>query len=189
MSIEYPLLAIFVLVMNIVPAFMPPTWTILVFFFLSYHLLPVPVVIIGALSATIGRVILYFIARTHFARFLPKSSRENLGAFGKYFYTHKHITIPALFIYAFLPIPSNQVYIATGLARINIRLIASVFFIGRLISYGSWIATAHLASNSLEHIFINHFSRTQALVADVLGFVLIYLLSRVGWKKILKTKK
>lgn len=185
----YVVLGVFVLGMNMIPAFMPPTWTILVFFYLSYHLLPLPVIIIGAVATTLGRISLYFFARTHILRFLPKQSQDNMAALGKFFYAKKKITIPAILMYAFLPIPSNQIYIAAGLAKIDIRIIASIFLVGRFISYSSWIATAHIASTSLESIFKNYYSHSNFFIAELVGFGIIYLISRVGWKKILKSVK
>lgn len=181
---QYIILAVFVLGMNVVPAFMPPTWTILVFFFLTYNLLPLPVIIIGAVAATSGRVILYFLARNHFIKLLPKSSQQNMSDFGKYFYSHKHITIPALLMYAFLPIPSNQIYISAGFAKLNIKLIATLFFFGRLVSYSSWIATAHIASKTMSEIFTRNFTSANRILIEVISLCLIYLFTIIPWRKL-----
>ena len=187
--IEYIILAIFVLGMNVIPGFMPPTWTILVFFFLTYHLLPIPVIIIGAVFATLGRITLYFIARYQLIKIIPTKSKKNMEFLGKYFYKNKKITIPALLIYAFLPIPSNQVYIAAGLARINIKIVALLFFFGRIISYSSWILTAHLATTSLDEIFKSHFSRGNVIIFELFGFAVVYVISTINWEKILKGRR
>ena len=183
---EYLLLGAFVLLMNVIPAFMPPTWMVLVFFFLTFKLSPIPVVLIGALSATLGRITLYSLARYKFLPHLPKHSQKNYETFGKLFHVHKKITIPALLAYAFLPIPSNQVYIAAGFAQIRIKLIASIFFLGRVISYSSWIATAHLASSQLTEIFERHLFSKYTLIVELLGFSLIYLISLFDWNRMLK---
>ncbi len=186
---QYIILAIFVLGMNVVPAFMPPTWTILVFFFLTYHLLPLPVIIIGAVAATSGRIVLYFLARNHFIKLLPKSSQQNMSDFGKYFYTHKHITIPALLMYAFLPIPSNQVYISAGFAKLEIKLIASLFFFGRIVSYSSWIATAHIASKTMSDIFTRNFTSANKIIVEIGSLCLIYLFTIIPWRRLVNGKK
>lgn len=187
--VGYLILAIFVLGINIVPAFMPPTWTILVFFFLTYHLLPLPVILIGAITATSGRVILYFLARNHFIKLLSKSSRQNMSDFGRYFYSHKHITIPALLMYAFLPIPSNQIYISAGFAKLDIKLVAPLFFLGRLVSYSSWIATAHIASKTMSDIFTQNFTSTNKIILEIAGLCLIYLFTIIPWKKLANGKR
>lgn len=54
-------LALIVYIVNIIPLFMPPTWLMLAFFSIHYHLYTIPVIIIGAISATFGRVTLYWL--------------------------------------------------------------------------------------------------------------------------------
>ena len=66
----YLILASIVLGMNVIPALMPPTWIILAFFVSKYQLQLLPVVLIGASCATLGRVILAGISRKYFRRFL-----------------------------------------------------------------------------------------------------------------------
>lgn len=186
--IEYIILAVFVLGINVVPAFMPPTWTILVFFFLTYHLLPVPVVIIGAVFATLGRIALYFLSKYQIVKILPEKSKKNMEFLGKYFYENKKITVPALLIYAFMPVPSNQAYIAAGLAKVHIKIVATLFFCGRLISYSSWILTAHLANSTLSDVFKSYFSKGNVIILELLGFGIIYLISTINWARILKRR-
>jgi hypothetical protein len=43
------------LLVNLLPAFGPPTWVVLVLFKLNWHLSPVALVIAGALAAGVGR--------------------------------------------------------------------------------------------------------------------------------------
>ena len=165
---------------------MPPTWIVLVFFYLTFHLLPLPVVLIGAVMATLGRIVLYYIAQSKFRPYLPKKSQKNLEQFAKYFNAKKHVTIPFLIAYAFSPIPSNQVYILAGISKIRLRYIATTFFCGRLISYSLWITTAHLAAKNLPALFENHYGKVVPIAIDIAGLVVIYLLTRVNWKKYLK---
>lgn len=185
----YLLLGLLVFAMNVLPAFMPPTWIVLVFFFLQFKLLPVPVVIIGAATATTGRILLYYLARHKILKYLPKKSQKNYEAFGKLFHIHKNVSIPALLLYAFLPIPSNQVYIAAGLAKIDVRLIAALFFTGRLISYSSWIATTHFAFKGLFEIFKKYVLSPHIILLELFGFLIIFLLSQIDWSKFIKNMK
>lgn len=54
----YVLAAAVVLAVNLLPAFGPPTWSVLVLFRLRSHLNPVALVIEGALAAGLGRFLL-----------------------------------------------------------------------------------------------------------------------------------
>lgn len=170
--------------MNVMPMFMPPTWIILFFFFSTYHLSLLPTVILGAVAATSGRVVLAILSG-HFRPFMSEKMLANMTALGNYFNTHTHISIPLLFVYAFLPIPSNHVYIAAGLAKIKIRLLALTFLFGRLISYTFWLTVTHRIASSLDRIFGQYYNQPKAFLAEIIGFILLYLFTKLNWKKIL----
>lgn len=182
----YVFLATVILGINVIPAFMPPTWMILAFFVRNYELQIIPVVLIGAICATLGRILLAEISGRYFRKLLSKDSQENYVSIGDYLNRHQHITIPLVIAYAFLPIPSNHVFIAAGLVQVNIRILAGSFFVGRLISYTFWVSATQRISDSLVAIFSRHFSKTDAIIIQILGLVLIYLLGKIAWKNILR---
>ena len=72
-------LAVFSIVVgiNLLPAFGPPTWAVLVFTRLHWHLNPIALVVIGAVAASVGR---YLLARgtRHFSGRLPKRMTTNV---------------------------------------------------------------------------------------------------------------
>lgn len=183
----YVFLASIVLGINVIPAFMPPTWTILAFFVTKYNLQILPVVLIGASFATLGRIILASLSGTFFRKFLPKKSQENYASIGHYLNSHKHVTIPLVVAYAFLPIPSNNVFIAAGLAKMRIRLLAASFFVGRLISYTFWVSLTRKLADNLADIFSRQYAETGSVIAQIVSLVLLYLLGTIAWKKILKS--
>src|SRR4051812_20351497 len=75
----YLLVAAVVLGVNLLPAFGPPTWAVLVWFEVTQDLHPVALVLIGATAATVGRVALATGARAFRGR-LSARRRENLDA-------------------------------------------------------------------------------------------------------------
>lgn len=181
----YILLASTVLGMNVIPFFMPPTWTVLAFFVTKYDLPLLPVVLIGATTATLGRVILATLSQ-YFRKFLSKQSQDNYASIGEYLNTHEHITIPLVITYAFIPIPSNHVFIAAGLAKVRIKLLAGAFFIGRLISYTFWVKLTQKLADNLADIFTSQYSKVGSVVIEIAGLLLLYFLGKIAWKKILK---
>lgn len=185
---EYLLLAIFVLGMNVIPAFMPPTWVVLAFFYTQFQLNLIPTVLIGASMATLGRILLYHIAKNFLRNFFSKKTLENYDNLGKFFKKNQKLTIPVVLIYAFLPIPSNQVFIIAGLTEIPIGLLAFSFFAGRLISYTFWVNLAYHAVSRLEAVFSSHYSNFGAIAAEIIGFGVVYLIGKIPWKKVLKIK-
>ncbi|MBI2085947.1 hypothetical protein HYT74_01245 [Candidatus Daviesbacteria bacterium] len=186
---SYVLLASLVLGLNIIPAFMPPTWTVLAFFVTKYDLLLISVVLIGASCATLGRVVLAGISRKYFRRILSADSQENYASIGEYLNRNRRITIPLVVAYAFLPIPSNDVFIAAGLAKVKIKLLAGSFFVGRLISYTFWVSLTQRFSDNLTDIFSKHYAKTGSIILELVGLLLIYLVGKIAWKKILKKVK
>ena len=186
MFASYILLSIIVLGMNVVPALMPPTWAVLAFFVTKYDLQIIPTVIIGAACATLGRVILANLAR-YFRRYLPKDSQENYQAIGNYLNSHKKLTIPLIIIYAFFPIPSNDVYIAAGLAKVRLKIMAGSFFAGRLISYTFWVNLTQRLADNLVDIFSKHYSNLIGpVIVEIAGLLTLYIIGKIAWKKVLK---
>ena len=184
--IPYISLAIIVLSMNVIPALMPPTWIVLAFFVGKYDLRLLPVVLIGAVCATIGRIILTMISRKYFSRFFSKESKTNYESIGDYLNNHKGITIPLMVTYAFIPIPSNHVFIAAGLAKVNIDVLVSAFFVGRFISYTFWVKLTEKLSDNISDIFNSHYSKIGSIVAELAGLLILYFIGKIAWKKILK---
>lgn len=182
----YVFLASIVLGINVIPAFMPPTWMVLAFFVTKYDLQLMPVILIGASCAALGRIILANLSSNFFSKLLPKKYQSNYEGIGEYLNKHKHVTIPLVVAYAFLPIPSNSVFIAAGLAKMKIKLLAASFFAGRLISYTFWVSLTQKLSDNLADIFSSSFSRVGSIVIQIAGLVVIYLLGTIAWKKILK---
>ena len=66
---DYLILFLVVLGVNLMPAFGPPTWTILVLFSLNTNMSHAPVVIAGAIAAALGR---YLLARASRLRHCPQ---------------------------------------------------------------------------------------------------------------------
>lgn len=186
--VNYLIMSIFIFGINVIPAFMPPTWMLLTFFHFKYDLEFVPTILIGALSATFGRITLAVLSQRFVRPLLSKKTQENFNSLGNFLNKRAKFTVMIILTYAFFPIPSNQVFIAAGLSKANILLIAFAFFIGRLISYSFIVGAAHKVVDRLDIFFTNQFSNTKVLIFEFMGFLLLYLISQIPWKKLLKNK-
>jgi hypothetical protein len=65
---------------NLLPAFGPPTWAVLVFFRLQSHLAAIPLVLVGAAAAAGGRLALAYRSRRFRNRLSPKRIANLEGA-------------------------------------------------------------------------------------------------------------
>lgn len=182
----YISLALLVFLMNIVPAFMPPTWVVLTFFYTTFHLTLLPTVLIGAITATLGRICLALLSKHSLRPFLPSKIAANYDYLGMYIKKHQHLTVPIVITYAFFPVSSNQLFIIAGLADLDIKIIAFSFFIGRLLSYTLWVAAAHAISMRLEDLFFKNLSNTGTIIGELLGIAVILIVGKINWKKLLK---
>ena len=124
---DYLLLFLLVLGINLLPAFGPPTWSILVVFRLNSDMPTWLLVLIGASAAAIGRYLLgkaFWLLRNR----LPERIRRNLEAARKVLQRRKRNTILALGLFAMSPLPSAQLFEAAGLAGVRLVGFTAAFF-------------------------------------------------------------
>jgi membrane protein YqaA with SNARE-associated domain len=172
--------------LNAVPAFMPPTWSVLAYFHL-YHGLPVlPLAFVGALGATTGRAILALGSRAFGNRVVPASWRANVEALVDTLQSRPTLALPSLALFALGPVPSNHLFVAAGLARAPLPPILAVFGTARFVSYVLWVNAANLADRSLREVFGPRLGGWGAVALQLAGFALIVLLMRIDWRRRLR---
>jgi len=138
--------------LNVIPAFAPPTWVTLSVIGLTVPSAGVvPLALIGAGAATLGRVTLSKLARWIVRqRILSDGARHNVDAIKDALEKRYMLTFSVFLAYAFSPLPSNYLFIAYGLTALRLSLVALPFFIGRFISYSFWISTSSAISDRLD---------------------------------------
>jgi len=170
---------------NVIPAFMPPTWMILSFFFIKYNLPFLPTVILGVIAATTGRICLALMAKYWFKNWLPENLFANYKDLGILLKKRQKLTIPVVLAYAFSPVSSNSLFIMAGLSNLNLRIVAFSFFLGRLFSYSFWITATDKLSNRLEDLFTGELKSYQTLISTAISLLIIVLVGKIKWKKFL----
>ena len=182
-----------VLLLNVIPAFAPPTW--MVFSFLGFRFPDHAgwlLAITGALAATLGRCLLAKMSRVIIRRrWLSDTSRDNVDALRDELLTRPKLTFGMLLFFAFTPLPSNSLFIAYGLTTMNMLRIALPFFLGRFLSYTFWAKGAAAFSRRFEldgsraiGYFSVYFVVTQCALLGV-----VCLFTRVDWKALLREHK
>ncbi|HWN72873.1 MAG TPA: hypothetical protein VNN15_03580 [Solirubrobacterales bacterium] len=136
---------------NLLPAFGPPTWAVLVFFSLDFDLPAVPLVLGGALAAASGRFLLANGARRLRPRF-SAARRERLDRAEAALSADRRRTAAGLGLFALSPVPSGQLFVAAGLMTVPLLPLTAAFFAGRLVSYSIYVSAASLADRSLGGI-------------------------------------
>jgi hypothetical protein len=105
MPMQYVYVFLIVFGVNLLPAFGPPTWILLVFARLNWHMNPVALVVIGGIAAASGRYLLARGARRFRGR-LSEKRRENLAAASDALLKKRASLIATLAFFAISPLPS-----------------------------------------------------------------------------------
>ena len=126
---------IVVFLINLIPAFMPPTWMTLSFFYITNPQNIFLLVFIGVTASTAGRYCLAKGAGKFFQRFGTKKKKKQMKSLQKRLHGKPlHVFIFTL-LFSLSPLPSNALFIAVGATKTKLKLVVAGFFVGRTISY------------------------------------------------------
>ncbi|MBO9601214.1 MAG: hypothetical protein J7496_01765 [Novosphingobium sp.] len=181
------LLVLFLIVLgvNLVPAFGPPTWSIIVLYGLNTDLRIAAIILVGAAAAASGRFLLAWCFKL-LGRRISGSIRENLAAARALFERNPRNGVYALSLFAISPVPSAQLFEAAGLAGVRILPFTLVFFAGRAVSYTIYAAGARgIRESSVGQIFEDSLSRPAAVLLHLAMIGALIALARIDWRKIL----
>jgi hypothetical protein len=174
-----------VFVLNVMPAFAPPTWMTLSFVGLTLPNVNVMVLaLVGAVAATLGRIALAKLARRIVRHgLLSEPVRLNIDAIKHGIEGRKALTSTAFMAFALSPLPSNYLFIAYGLTSLPILFLAVPFFVGRLLSYGFWVTTASAVGDrlNLDTFEASAYFGAYFVLSQLLLVPAIYAFTRVDW--------
>jgi membrane protein YqaA with SNARE-associated domain len=170
-----------VYVINLAPAFMPPTWAILAFLHLALGLPVLPLAVGGAFAASLGRYSLAVASRRYGIRLVPARKRRELAALGTWLDARSRWAAPAMLLYSFGPIPSNQLFVAAGLTGMSLGPVVFAFFAGRLVSYPLWVSAARAASARLGDLFMSEWRDGWAVLLNIALLGLLAVFVRIDW--------
>ena len=181
MAMDYLLVGLLVLGLNLLPALAPPTWAVLVIVRLSSGLATVPLVLVGAVAAATGRFILALAFR-HLRRWLPKRYVANTEAAGELVLSSPKGSLVGIGLFALSPVPSAQLFEAAGLMAVRLLPLTLAFFAGRLVSYSLYVGGASVAKNtSVGQLLRDSLTSPWAIGLEVLMLIGLVLLGRIDW--------
>ncbi|HEX5527692.1 MAG TPA: hypothetical protein VFX44_10930 [Solirubrobacterales bacterium] len=166
-----------VFAVNLLPAFGPPTWAVLVFFSLDFDLPAVPLVLGGALAAAAGRLVLAGVTRELRPR-LSAARRQRVEEAQAALLADRRRSAAGLGLFALSPVPSGQLFVAAGLMTVPLLPLTAAFFAGRLVSYSIYLSVATVAQKNLGDLALNALTSPLGLALQLL--MLIALGALVG---------
>ncbi|MFC0397278.1 hypothetical protein [Paraburkholderia rhizosphaerae] len=182
-----------VLLINLVPAFAPPTW--MAMSWVGFNLPdgnPFVFAVVAASAATIGRLVLAKFARSLVrGKLMREADRQNIEVVEAWLRTRKKLTVGAFCLYALSPFPSNYLFIAYGLTRLPLGSIGVAFFAGRTISYWAWAHLGRLVSSYVdpESQFEGGYLSSYFVVAQIALLGSVYAIMKLDWKMLLEQRK
>ncbi len=176
----FVIVAALVFAINLLPAFGPPTWSVLVYARLRWHLEPVALVVVGALAASLGRYVLGNAARAARGRF-PARYRTNLAALAARLGNRRARLWSLAVLFVVSPLPSAQLFSAAGLLDLRLAMLAGAFFVGRLVTYSLYVGTAVLVDRQLGAVLTNVWGEPWWIALQIVLVAAVSLLPLVPW--------
>lgn len=177
-----------VLILNIVPAFTPPTWMVLSLIYISFpgYFTPLPLALVGCTASTLGRFILSYIG-TASRGVMSEGRKWSLDKLRKTVESKKGGGFLLSLAVALSPLPSNAYFIAVGMMKYQVLEIFAGFMLGRLLSYWLMINLTKVASHSLEELFRNELYTVT--IIDLIGIGSAIFLTLIDWDKLIREKR
>ncbi|HJS97413.1 MAG TPA: hypothetical protein VJ741_24300 [Solirubrobacteraceae bacterium] len=174
-----------VFAINLLPAFGPPTWALLVFARFQWpDVPPAALIAAGALAATSGRLVLAVGTRKLSGRLSPER-RANLEALGRTLARSKTGVVATLALFVFSPLPSAQLFMAAGLADVPLLPLAGAFLIGRSISYTIYVTAATAAQETVQRLLRQGLTSPSVIAIQLASLAAVVLIVKIDWIKII----
>lgn len=184
--LEYLILFTIVLGVNLMPAFGPPTWSVIVIYSINTGMPAPAIVLVAALAAASGRFLLAQAFRL-LASHVSKKTKRNVAAARAAFERKKRNSIIALGLFALSPVPSAPLFEAAGLAKVPLLGFTATFFAGRIISYSSYLLTTKsIERTNVGETFRHAITSPFGIALQVVMIVLLVGFTRIDWAKWLR---
>jgi hypothetical protein len=171
-----------IFVINLVPAFMPSSWMVMAFFYIQFDLPLLVLTVGGAIVSGFGR---YALAResTWVKDRFMRDKTQDLDELGAWLETRGRFIAPSVFGYSLLPLPTNNLFVAAGLAEVNMRWVLLGFWCARIPADTFFVWTTDRVFESLGDVFRGAFGSWLAIVLQLAGAVGIIVLYRLPWAR------
>jgi len=180
---QYLLVVAVVFGINLMPAFAPPTWSVLVYFALSQNLNEVALITLGVTSATTARLILAWAFRKNQQRF-PKSYVANLENAATHLKRSKGHIAAIWLLFFISPFSSAQLFEAAGLMKgIELKPLGLAFASGRVLTYSLYVfGTSAFAATSLGQIVKDNLTSPLAIAVQIFFILALVALGMIRWR-------
>ena len=172
-----------VFAINLVPAFGPPTWAVLVLLRVQTEVPGWALVLLGAVSAAGGRFALGTMSRALRGRF-SSARLKKLAAARTLLLSGRTRGIAVLALFAVSPLPSAQLFVAAGLLDVPLLRFTLAFFAGRIVSYTFYVAVATIAERSLGDLVRQSLISPVGILLQLLMVGVVIVIGSIDWTRV-----
>lgn len=184
--LEYLEVTLIAFLVNVVPALAPPTWVVLSVYQMNHlELTSLGIALFGVIGSVAGRFVMYRYSAL-VGKHVPRKQADNLRHFRELVEGRRQGLFLGSLVYSLSPLPSNFLFIASGISGMELLPVIGGFAVGRFISYAFLVYASSRAYEALFGIFDMAHLR---LAADILGIVIAALTAFVDWSKIFDQSK
>ncbi|PWT99891.1 MAG: hypothetical protein C5B52_09825 [Bacteroidetes bacterium] len=175
-------------VVDLMPFFGPPAWTVMVFFQIKYNLDIWTVLFIGVAGSALGRYCYSLYIPFISDHFLNQSKKEDLKFIGQKLNARNWKMQFFVFLYTAMPLPSAPLFTAAGISRMNTLVIMPAFFLGKFLIDTIMVHTGEYVAESASDIASGLFS-WKSIIGAVLTLLILSVFLFIDWRKLLQDKK
>ena len=176
------------LIVDTIPVFAPPAWTILAFIIVKWKANPWGIIAAGAAGSVIGRYILTLYMPHVSAKIFRPSENDNISFLGKKLGSRFWRANTFVLLYAISPLSTTALFTAAGMAHVNPWNVLPGFAVGTFIGDAIVVFTGKVTAEKATDLMQGKVSWQTALTAGV-GLLLISGVLFVDWRQLLQRKK
>jgi hypothetical protein len=176
------------LLVDTIPVFAPPAWTILAFIIVKWRPNAWGIIAAGAIGSVIGRYILTLYMPRVSAKIFRPSESDNISFLGKKIggeFWHANIFV---MLYAISPLSTTALFTAAGMAHVNPWNVLPGFAIGKFLGDAWVIFTAKVTADEATDLMHGQVSWQTAVTAAA-GLLLLSGVLFIDWRALIGRKK
>ena len=184
----FALVFIAALLVDIIPFFGPPAWTVIMFLQVRYNLDIWPTLVVGVAGSAVGRYIYSLYIPLISDRFLKQEKTEDLKFIGSKLQGNDWKVYLFVVLYTALPLPSTPLFTAAGISRINTLKLMPAFFVGKFIIDAIMVSTgSYIAGNASD--IVSGMVNWETILGTIASVVVVVLFLCIDWRKFLEDKR
>lgn len=179
---------VLIFILNVIPAFVPPSWTVLSLFYVMFpeYFSPLPLALVGCVASTLGRVVLSYMA-TASRGIMGEARKESLGDLRKKIESRKWRAFLLSLAVALSPLPSNAYFLAIGVMKYQVIDVFAGFMLGRFFSYWLTISLTKVAAHSFRELFRNELY--VVAIIDLIAIASVIAFALIDWHKLMEERR